>query len=265
MTAPVLFDSHAHLDFKVFRGEVDAVLERAADAGVGFVTTVGVGRDRESLGRARDLAARYPNVHATCGVHPHDAKYADEDLLAQLETIARSAEVKAVGETGLDYHYLRSPRETQQEVFRAQLRLARELQKPVVLHLREAHRDAVAILREEWSEGMSGIVHCYSSGPDELPFFLELGFYISFSGILTYPTAEPLRLAAAATPADRLLVETDAPYLAPVPRRGKTNEPAWVAYTARRLAEVRGEPFEHIAEVTTRNAHLVYGLNVPMR
>jgi TatD DNase family protein len=254
-----LFDSHAHLDLGPAARSVDQVLARAREAGVRFVAAIGGGRDRASLQAAADIALQHDDVCATAGVHPHDANLA-AGLLGPLAAVGARPEVVAIGEMGLDYHYMRSPPEVQQAAFRAQLRIARELGKPVVLHLREAHDDAMEILTSEGVDEVGGIVHCFSSGPAELQQYLDLGLYVSFSGIVTFPQARLVREAARLTPADRLLVETDSPYLAPVPHRGKKNEPAYVVHTARILAELRGEPPETIAAQTTRNAQTVYGL-----
>lgn len=254
-----LFDSHAHLDFGPAVGHVDAVLTRAREAGVRFVAAIGVGRDPATLAAAADIARDHDDLCATTGVHPHDASVA-EGLLGSLLALGARPEVVAIGETGLDYHYMRSPREVQQAAFRAQIRIARDLGKPVVLHLREAHDDAMEILTSEGIDEVGGIVHCFSSGPSEMREYLDLGLYVSFSGIVTFPQARPVREAARLTPADRLLVETDSPYLAPVPHRGKTNEPAYVVHTARVLADLRDEPLETMAAQTTRNAQIVYGL-----
>lgn len=255
----VLFDSHAHLDFGPAAGRVPEVLARAREAGVQYVAAIGVGRDPASMRAAADIASEHDDVCATAGVHPHDASVAEGMLSLLRETGARS-EVMAIGEMGLDYHYMRSPREVQQQAFRAQLRIARDLGKPVVLHLREAHADAMEIFVDEKVSEVGGIVHCFSSGPAELAEYLDLGLYISFSGIVTFPQAKPVREAARLTPADRLLVETDSPYLAPVPHRGKKNEPAFVVHTAQTLADLRNEPLQTIATQTTKNAQTIYGL-----
>lgn len=254
-----LFDSHAHLDFGLAEGRVDSVLTRAREAGVRFVAAIGVGRDQATLEAAADIAREHDDLCATAGVHPHDAKVAD-GLLGPLRKVGARPEVVAIGEMGLDYHYMRSPAEVQQAAFRAQIRIARDLGKPVVLHLREAHDDAMEILTSEGVDEVGGIVHCFSSGPAELSEYLDLGLYVSFSGIVTFPQARPVREAARLTPADRLLVETDSPYLAPVPHRGRPNEPAYVVHTARVLADLRDEPLETVAAHTTANAQTIYGL-----
>lgn len=256
-----LFDSHAHLDIGPAKGHADEVLARARAAGVHQVAAIGVGRDPDSLRAAADLAREREDLCATAGVHPHDAKLA-EFLLPLLPAVGARPEVSAIGEMGLDYHYMRSPPEVQQAAFRAQIRVARELGKPVVLHLREAHADAMEILVSEGVSEVGGVVHCFSSGPAELAEYLDLGLYVSFSGIVTFPQALPVREAARLAPPDRLLVETDSPYLAPVPHRGKTNEPAYVVHTAQVLADLRDEPLDTVAAQTASNARTLYGLDM---
>ncbi len=238
---------------------MEEVLTRARDAGVRFVAAIGVGRDLASLQAAADIARDHEDVCATAGVHPHDASGADA-LLEPLRKVGARPEVVAIGEMGLDYHYMHSEREVQQAAFRAQLRIARDLGKPVVLHIRDAHADVMEILTSEGVQEVGGIVHCFSSGPDELQEYLALGLFISFSGIVTFKAAKSVREAARQTPADRLLVETDSPYLAPVPHRGKKNQPAYVVHTAQVLADLREESFDTIASQTTQNAHTIYGL-----
>jgi TatD DNase family protein len=233
-------------------------LYRAREQGVNRLVTVGVVRDPTGVHRAVQLARDFDGVYASVGIHPHDASLASETLLQAVEQASRAPEVVAIGETGLDYHYRRSPSDQQRRVFRAQLRLAQRVQKPVVLHLREALADALRILREEGIPPAGGIVHCYSEGPEPLADFLDLGLYVAFSGIVTFPGAEPVRQAARQVPNERLLLETDAPYLAPVPYRGRTNETAHLIHTARALAELRTEPFVHLAHQTTANARRIY-------
>jgi TatD DNase family protein len=260
MTTP-LFDSHAHLDFAPLAEDLDGVLTRAAAAGVTRIVAIGTGREPSALGRALAIARDRPNVMATVGVHPHDADHASEALLQALGDLAREASVVAVGETGLDYHYRLSTPEHQRSAFRSQLRLAARLNKPVVLHLREAHAEALAILREEGLPERGGIVHCFSGGPDQVAEYLDLGLHVSFSGIVTFPRAEPVRAAATRVPLDRLLVETDAPYLAPVPFRGRPNEPAWVWHTVSALAALRSEPCDAIGRATAANAARLFGVD----
>ena len=246
-----LTDSHCHLDDKQFDSDREQTIERARAAGVERMMAIGTGSGPPDLEAALRLARQYPFIYATVGVHPHDAAKATPETFAALEALAAEEKVLAVGEIGLDYHYDFSPRDVQAAVFIEQLKLAGRAEKPIVIHTREAWEDTLRLLREHWSGG--GIMHCFSGGPAEARQALDLGFHLSFGGVLTFPKAETLREAARATPEDRLLVETDAPYLAPVPKRGKRNEPAFMVETVRRLAEVRGVTPERIAEATTRN------------
>jgi TatD DNase family protein len=246
-----LFDSHCHLDDKQFDADREQVIERALAAGVERMMSIGTGGGPPDLEAGLRMARQYPFIFATVGVHPHDAAKATPDTFASLESLAADKKVLAIGEIGLDYHYDFSPRDVQAAVFIDQLKLAGRAGKPIVIHTREAWEDTLRLLKEHWSG--SGIMHCFSGGPAEARQALDLGFHLSFGGVLTFPKAEALRDAARATPEDRLLVETDAPYLAPVPKRGKRNEPAFMVETVRRLAEIRGVTPEHIAEVTMRN------------
>ncbi|MFB3826165.1 MAG: TatD family hydrolase [Bryobacteraceae bacterium] len=246
-----LVDSHCHLDDKQFDAGREAVIERARAAGVGRMLAIGAGDGPPDLESALRLAEAMPFVYATVGVHPHDASKADAASFARLSALIEHPKVVALGEIGLDYHYNFSPPEVQREVFRRQLAIAREAGKPVIVHTREAWADTLALLRE--SDVRRGVFHCFSGGPVQAREALEMGFHLAFGGVLTFPKAEGIRNAARETPEDRLLVETDAPYLAPVPHRGKRNEPAFLVYTVRRLAELRGVEPEHIAEITTRN------------
>lgn len=257
----MLFDTHCHLDAEYFPEGPAAVLERARAAGVGAFACVGVG----SLAQTRAavaLAEEFPNVVATAGVHPHDAASADATLEAEMAALAGRARVVAVGEVGLDYHYDHSPRDVQRAVFARAIALARRLKKPLVIHTRSAADDTLAVLEAEGARDVGGIIHCFSEDRAFAARALDLGFYLSFSGILTFKNARAVHEVAAWAPEDRLLVETDSPYLAPVPLRGKKCEPAFVAHTAARLAELRGAPPDHIAVVTTANAARVFRLAV---
>jgi TatD DNase family protein len=247
-----LVDSHCHLDDEQFADDRDATIERARAAGVDRMMAIGTGGGPADLEVAIRLAEQYPFIDATVGVHPHDAAKATPETFARLGELARHAKVLAIGEIGLDYHYDFSPRDVQRSVFAAQLDLAARARKPIVIHTREAWDDTLALIRETGLPH-GGIMHCFTGGPKEAEQALELGFHLSFGGILTFPKAGDLREAAAMTPEERLLVETDAPYLAPVPHRGKRNEPAFMVETARRLAEVRGVMIDDIASITTRN------------
>jgi TatD DNase family protein len=244
-----LVDSHCHLDDEKFDPDRDLVIERALAAGVELMMAIGTGGE---LDVAIRQAERYPFIFATIGVHPHDASKATPETFAQLRDLARHPKVLAIGEIGLDYHYDFSPRDVQRSVFERQLELAAAVHKPVVIHTREAWEDTLAQVP---ALPYGGIMHCFTGDAVQARQALDLGFHLSFGGVLTFPKAETLRQAARITPQDRLLVETDCPYLAPVPHRGKRNEPAFVVDTARRLAEVRGVTPETIAECTTRNFH----------
>lgn len=249
-----LVDSHCHLDGKTFTGDLDEVIARARAAGVETMVSIGTGDGPPDLEAGIRLAERYPFIYATVGVHPHDAAKAEEATYTELIALAAHPKVVAMGEMGLDYHYNFAPPEVQREVFIRQLAVARECALPIVIHTREAWDDTFAILSAHWSaDGPGGIMHCFSGGPREAEEALGLGFHLSFSGIVTYPKAVEVHEAARLCPLDRLLVETDAPYLAPTPHRGKRNEPAYVVRTAERLAELRGETPEAIAAATTEN------------
>lgn len=245
-------DSHCHLDDKQFAADRDATIERARAAGVERMMAIGTGQGPPDLEAGIRLAGQHPFIFATVGVHPHDAAKAVPETFDRLAGLALNPKVLAVGEIGLDYHYDFSPRETQRQVFIRQLELAARSRKPIVIHTREAWDDTLAAIREHGLP-FGGIMHCFTGGPHEAEQALELGFHLSFGGMVTFPKAQSVREAAALTPNDRLLVETDAPYLAPVPHRGKRNEPAFIIETVRRMAELRGAPPEKIASITTRN------------
>jgi TatD DNase family protein len=247
----MLTDSHCHLDDPKFAADLDAVLDRAAAAGITRMLSIGTGDGPPELDRAVRLADRYPPIFATVGVHPHDAAKVTPKSLDDLRALATHAKVLAIGEIGLDYHYDFSPREVQREVFTDQLRLAEALGLPVVIHTREAWEDTMSILRLH-SHG-EGIMHCFTGDAAQAQQALAMNFHLAYGGVLTFRTAENVREAARITPDDRLLLETDAPYLAPIPWRGKRNEPSFMAETARRLAELRGVTPDHIAAVTSAN------------
>lgn len=246
-----IVDSHCHLDDSKFAVDREQVIERALAAGVERMMAIGTGDGPPDLETAVRQADRYPFIYATIGVHPHDAAKAAADTFAGLRDLAAHPKVLAIGEIGLDYHYDFSPRDVQRQVFAAQLEIAGESGKPIVIHTREAWDDTLAILREHWRG--AGIMHCFTGDEQQAREALDLGFHLSFGGVLTFPKADTVRQAARITPLDRLLVETDCPYLAPVPHRGKRNEPAFVVETVRRLAEVRGCTPSEIAAATTAN------------
>jgi len=250
-----LVDTHCHLDPAYFPGGPAEVVARAEAVGVAGFVVIGVGRDLGPARAAVELASAWPSkVAAVVGVHPHDATTLTDACLDELSALAADPRVVAVGEIGLDYHYDHSPRQAQREVFARLIGLARRLGKPVVVHTREAGADTLALLASEGARDVGGIIHCFS---EDLAFArgaLELGFDLSFSGIVTFKTARAVHEVAAWAPDDRILVETDSPYLAPVPLRGKPCEPAYVVHTAKRLAELRGVSLEALAETTSVNA-----------
>jgi len=247
-------DSHAHLDDARFEADLPAVLERARAAGVERILTIAGGTSAEELSRAVKLAEAHSHIWAAVGLHPHEARHATDGLLAALEELARSPRVLAWGEIGLDYHYDHSPRNAQGEAFRRQLRAARALRLPVIIHCREAWEDCLAILGKEWAaSGLGGILHCFTGDAGAARRALDWGFLISFAGNVTFPRAQDLRAVAREIPLDHVLVETDSPYLAPQPWRGKRNEPAFVVETAAALGRERGMNGEEIGARTAEN------------
>jgi TatD DNase family protein len=255
----MLFDTHAHLHFPEFAADLSAVLQRARAAGIRFMVTIGT--DVEGSRAALALAERNPEVYAAVGIHPHDAAQADEVALEELERLAQaSPKVVAIGETGLDYYRDLSPREAQVRVFSFQLNLARRLGKPVLVHCREAHADAREILRLEGVPGVGGIMHCFSGDQAVARRCLDLGLLISLAGPVTYPNARKLPEVVKLTPADRLVVETDCPFLPPQPYRGKRNEPSYLPITAARVAELKRLPVEDLGSRMSTNALTLFGI-----
>ena len=258
-------DSHAHIDGEEFDDDRDEVLARARAAGVRAILNVGTGDPHGgNFERAVAVAERYEGVYAAAGVHPHDARLYDEAAERLLLDVLRgSRRVVALGEIGLDYHYDNSPREVQREVFARQLRLAREEGMPFIIHSREADEDTAEILRRgSDGGGLRGVMHCFGGGPGLADAALELGLLISFAGNVTFKKAEALREVAAVVPAGRLLVETDCPFLSPVPFRGRRNEPAHVVETARFLAELRGTSREELGRATAENFARLFGVDL---
>jgi TatD DNase family protein len=251
-----LFDTHAHLHFPGFDEDREAVLRRARQAGVQRMVTIGT--DAETSRAAIALAEREPDVWATAGVHPHDAADSDEAAVSEVERLAAQSRVVAIGEIGLDFFRNLSPPETQARVLRRFVGLARRLDKPVVVHCRDAHAETLAILTEERVGEVGGIMHCFSGDVDVARRCLDLGLLISFAGPVTYPNARALPEVARFVPADRLVLETDCPFLPPQGYRGKRNEPAYLALTAARVAELRGEPLAVLARRTTDNARRLF-------
>jgi TatD DNase family protein len=248
----MLVDSHCHLDFPDFAADLDGVVARAGAAGVGLMLTICTHLTRAAQVIA--LAERFPNVWCTVGIHPHEAGTEPAADVERLIALSAHPKVVGFGETGLDYYYDKSPRDRQRDSFRTHIEAARRTGLPVIVHTRDADDDTGAILAEEMGKGaFTGLVHCFSSGPQLADKVVELGLYISASGIVTFKTAAPLRETIAGVPLDRLLVETDAPFLAPIPFRGKRNEPAYVGRTAAAVADAKGVPMAEIERATTDN------------
>ncbi len=248
----MLVDSHCHLDFPDLAGDLDAIVARAEAAGIGRMVTISTRVRRHDALLA--IAERFPSVYCSVGTHPHHAAEERDVTLAELLDRAARPKVVAIGEAGLDYFYDRSPRDVQERVFRTHIAAARESRLPLVIHTRDADADMARILEDETGkQSFTAVLHCFSAGRDLAQCAIALGHYISFTGILTYKKSDELRSIAASLPADRIMVETDAPYLAPQSRRGKRNEPAFVVETAQMLAETRGVSFDTIARETTEN------------
>lgn len=258
MNSFALIDSHAHLDDTQYDGDRAAMLVRARAAGV--VQMVNAGCDLPSSRRAVALAAAYDYIFAAVGIHPHEVADLPADYLGTVREMSRQANVVAIGEIGLDYYRDLSPREVQRRVFREQLALAKELGLPVVIHDRDAHGDVLDILRKDGAGPAGGVLHCFAGSLEMAAACLEMGFYISFAGPVTYPNARRPKEVAAAVPLERLLVETDSPYLAPQTHRGKRNEPAYVRYVAEQIAALKGITPEEVARATTANARRLFGL-----
>jgi len=252
-----LVDSHCHLDDPKFDPDREQTIGRALAAGVERILAIGTGSGPPDLEAGIRLAGRYPFIFATVGVHPHDASKADAETFSRLDVLAAHAKVLAIGEIGLDYHYDFSPRDVQRAVFERQLDIAAAAGKPIVIHTREAWSDTMSLLRNRWRG--AGIMHCFSGDAAQAREALDLGFHLGFGGVLTFPKADGVREAARIAPDDRLLLETDCPYLAPVPHRGKRNEPAFVVEVAHRLAALRGVTPDRIAELTTANFDRICG------
>lgn len=258
----MLIDSHAHIDGREFSADFDEMLQRAADAGVAEILVAGA--DLESSRAACDLAARYPNLYAAVGIHPHDAGRVTDrcyDLIREMAT--GNPKVVAVGEIGLDFYRDRSPRPMQEEVFRRFIRLARELELPVIVHDRDAHDRVMAILAEEKAAEVGGVLHCFSGDLQMARECIAMGFYISIPGTVTYANNEPLRDVVRGIRTEHLLIETDCPYLSPVPHRGKRNEPAYVRITAEKVAELKGLTLDDVGRITSLNARRLFRIAQP--
>jgi len=257
-----LVDSHCHIDMPDFDADRSEVVARAREAGLVEMLVVGEVDESGGLERALKVAESL-GLPATAGVHPHQAKLASEATYDEIRGLAREKRIVAIGEVGLDFHYDYSPRDVQREVFRRQVRLAREVELPLVVHTREADEETSALLEDEKADEAGGVIHCFTGGPELARRALALGFYISFSGIMTFPRADVIQQVARDVPEDRLLVETDAPFLSPPPHRGKRNEPAFVVEVARKLAALRGVTLEDVGRAATRNYARLFSRALP--
>jgi len=255
-----ILDAHCHLADPRLYPDLDGALARAADAGVGTIVAVGAIDTIETDRLTVEIAERHPRVFAAVGVHPHNAVDCDEPRIAALAALARSPKVVAIGETGLDFHYMHSPADAQERALRRHLELARALDRPVMIHCRAAERHLCEIARETGLPPAGGMIHCFTGDADAAREFVELGFYVSFSGILTFRKADALRAAARLVPEDRLLIETDAPYLAPEPYRGRSNEPAYVRRTFEAMVALRGADASALAARLCDNAAHLFRL-----
>jgi TatD DNase family protein len=249
----MLIDSHAHIQGADYADEIEAVIDRARQAGVEEIIVVGGAGEMSSNSAAVALAESHANLYATVGMHPHDAKEVGGEDIQKVKELARHPKVIAVGETGLDYYYDHSPRDVQRRVFAQFIGLAREAALPIVVHERDAASDAAELLRSEGSGSLRGVIHCFTGDKEAARTYLDLGFYLSFSGIITFKNATVLREVVREAPLERILVETDSPYLTPVPYRGRRNEPAYVRFVAETMAQVKNASFDDVARATTAN------------
>jgi len=255
----MLIDSHAHLDMKQFDSDRDQVIDRAVSAGVGHIITVGI--DIISSRNALNLTTHYPSIFATAGIHPHNADNINKDDLEEIVLIAQQDKIIAIGEIGLDFFRNRSARQNQIEVFTQQLDIAMSLDLPVVIHDREAHTETVSILSSFKQNGVNGMIHCFSGDYELAKTFINLGYYISIPGTVTYNNASQIQDVVRRIPLKRLLLETDAPYLTPTPYRGKRNEPSYIIHTAQKIAKLQGISFEEVSYQTSKNVCQLFNLS----
>ncbi|MBP3953497.1 TatD family hydrolase [Bacillus suaedae] len=255
----MLFDTHVHLNAEQFTDDVEEVISRAKAAGVGHMVVVGF--DELTINKALELIERYDELYAAVGWHPVDAIDMTDDHLNWLESLASHPKIVALGEMGLDYHWDKSPKDIQKEVFRKQIQLAKKVKLPIIIHNRDADQDIVTILKEEQANEVGGIMHCFGGSVEIARECLDMNFYISLGGPVTFKNAKRPKQVAKEIPMDRLLIETDCPYLAPHPYRGKRNEPAYVKLVAEQIAELKEVSFEEISRQTTANAIRLFGIN----
>ncbi|WAA12331.1 TatD family hydrolase [Fervidibacillus halotolerans] len=254
----MLFDTHAHLNADQYEEDVEEVIQRAKDAGVENMVIVGF--DRKTIERAMELVETYDHLYACIGWHPVDAIDCTEEDLLWIERLSSHPKVVALGEMGLDYHWDKSPKEIQKDVFRKQIQLAKKVKLPIVIHNREATEDVIKILKEEHAEEVGGIMHSFSGSPEIAKECINMNFYISLGGPVTFKNAKKPKQVAKEVPIDKLLIETDCPYLTPHPFRGKRNEPAYIRYIAEEIAKIKGITFEELAQKTTENAKKLFSI-----
>jgi TatD DNase family protein len=254
-----LIDAHCHLDSREFDGDRAEAIARAKAAGLTRAVLIGLWRAPGDFGESLAMRDADPFFAATIGIHPHESADAPEADYARVEQLAHDPRVVGIGETGLDYHYDHSPRDVQQQAFRRHLRAAKAAKKPIVIHVRDAHDDCRRILDEE-GHAQGGVIHCFTGGPEDARGYLARGMYLSIAGVVTFKKATELQQAVRETPLDRLMIETDSPFLAPIPMRGRRNEPAFVAHVAAKLAELKGLTPDEVASATTANTMRAFGL-----
>jgi TatD DNase family protein len=256
----MLIDSHAHIQGKEYAGAVETVIARAREAGIDKIIAVGGAGEMSSNHDAVALASLYDDVYATVGMHPHDAKDVGPEELKSLRELTIHPKVIAVGETGLDYYYSHSPHDVQRRVFMDFINLARQAGLPLIVHERDAAQDAAQLLRSEGTGDLRGVIHCFTGNYEAACAYLDLGFYLSFTGIITFKNAEPLRDVVRQVPLKKILIETDSPYLTPVPHRGKRNEPAYVRLVAEAVAIIKSVSLEEVAQITSGNARELFSI-----
>ncbi len=254
----MLFDTHAHLNVEQFQDDEKEVIRRAKKEGVSRIAVVGF--DHPTIEKALELSHEYPEIYPIIGWHPTEAGSYDDDVEAKLIHLIKTENIIAMGEMGLDYHWMRDLKEVQIEAFRRQIRVAKKLKLPIVVHNRDSTEDVYRVLKEENVEEIGGIMHSFNLAPEWVGKFLDLGMHISFSGVLTFRNAKKVQASALIVPLDRMLIETDAPYLSPEPYRGKRNEPSYVRFVAEKLAKLRGLSVRELADITTQNANTLFGL-----
>jgi TatD DNase family protein len=256
----MLIDSHCHLS-QLTDSELHQTLEQAKEFGVSHLVAIGAGYGFEDNPKTLSIAQKFDHIVCALALHPHDASLASQAVLDQISTLLTDSKVRAVGEVGLDYHYLNSPREDQIQTLIQFIEIAKSVKKPLVIHDRECGDECVNLLKEHGAKQVGGMIHCFSGDQNLAKKYLDLGFYVSFSGIVTFKKAQEIQEVAKTVPLDRMLVETDSPFLAPIPHRGKPNQPAYVKFVAEKIAELRNQPFESIADITTKNAKLFFGIS----